>query len=129
MLFIDYSSAFNTIFPSKLVLKLRGLGLGNPMCSWLFNFLTDRPQVVRIGKTYLSKLVLRTGAPQGCCLSPLLYSRFTHDCVASCVNNSIIKFADDTTVIGLVSNNDESSYRREVENLALWYQENNLSQY
>jgi hypothetical protein len=29
MLFVDYSSAFNTIVPSKLVIKLEALGL-NP---------------------------------------------------------------------------------------------------
>lgn len=32
-------------------------------------------------------------------------------------NNRIIKFADDTAVAGLVSNNDESAYRMEVEQL------------
>lgn len=127
MLFIDYSSAFNTIVPSKLVLKLRGLGLGNSICDWLFDFLTGRPQTVRIGKALSSTIVLRTGAPQGCCLSPLLYSLFTHDCAARFDNNSIIKFADDTTVIGLISNNDEMAYRREVENLSLWCHDNNLS--
>ncbi|KAI3376975.1 hypothetical protein L3Q82_000212 [Scortum barcoo] len=50
MLFIDYSSAFNTIVPSKLV---------------------------------------TTRAPQGCVLSPLLYSLFTHDCVATHSSNTI----------------------------------------
>ena len=30
-------------------------------------------------------------------------------------------------MIGLVTYNDETAYRREVENLALWCQENNLS--
>ena len=29
VLFIDYSSAFNTIVPSKLITKLRTLGLNN----------------------------------------------------------------------------------------------------
>ena len=42
--------------------------------------------------------ILNTGAPKGCVLSPLLYSLFTHDCVATHASNSIIKFADDTTV-------------------------------
>ncbi|KAI3363873.1 hypothetical protein L3Q82_001467 [Scortum barcoo] len=32
MLFIDYSSAFNTIVPSKLVTKLRDLGLNSSAC-------------------------------------------------------------------------------------------------
>jgi hypothetical protein len=35
MLFIDYSSAFNTIVPSKLVTKLRTLGLNTSLCNWI----------------------------------------------------------------------------------------------
>ncbi len=38
-----------------------------------------------------------------------------------------MKFADDTTVIGLISNNDEGAYRDEVENLSIWCHSNNLS--
>jgi len=47
MLFIDYSSAFNTIVLSKLIVKLRDLGLNNALCDWILNFLTGRPQAVR----------------------------------------------------------------------------------
>ena len=42
-------------------------------------------------------------------------------------SNSIMKFADDTTVIGLITNNDETAYREEVRALRVWCQENNLS--
>lgn len=41
--------------------------------------------------------------------------------------NTIIKFADDTTVIGLISGDDESAYRDEVQKLEVWCSENNLS--
>ena len=34
MLFIDYSSAFNTIVPSKLITKLRSLELNTSLCNW-----------------------------------------------------------------------------------------------
>ncbi|CDQ56394.1 unnamed protein product [Oncorhynchus mykiss] len=47
MLFINYSSAFNTIVPSKLVIKLETLGLDPALCNWVLDFLTGRPQVVR----------------------------------------------------------------------------------
>ena len=63
------------------------------------DFLTGRPHMVRVGNNTSATLILNTGAPQGCVLSPLLYSLFTHDCVATHVSNSIIKFADDTTVV------------------------------
>jgi hypothetical protein len=52
--------------------------------------------------------------PQGCLLSPLLYSLFTYDCVPVHCSNTIAKFTDDTTVVGLISDNDESAYREEV---------------
>ena len=103
MLFIDHSSAFNTIVPSKLITKLRTLGLNTSFYNWILDFLTCRPQVVMVGKNTSAMLILNTGAPQRCMLSPLLHS--------------IIKFADDTTVVGLITNNDEKAYREEVRDL------------
>jgi hypothetical protein len=47
MLLIDYSSAFNTIVPSKLATKLRKLGLNISLCNWILDFLMDQLQVVR----------------------------------------------------------------------------------
>ena len=72
-------------------------------------------------------LILNTGAPQGCVLSPLMYSLFTHDCVAEHDSNTIIKFADDTTVVCLITDNDETDFREEVRELAVWCLDNNLS--
>ncbi len=59
-------------------------------------------------------------------LSPQLYCLYTLDCTSTHSSNHIIKFADDTTVIGLISGNDESAYRDEVRKLMLWCSENNL---
>ncbi|KAI3352598.1 hypothetical protein L3Q82_005533 [Scortum barcoo] len=40
-----YHSAFNTIVPSKLVTKLRDLGLNSALCDWILNFLTGMMDV------------------------------------------------------------------------------------
>lgn len=53
-------------------------------------------------------------------LSPLLYSLLTHN------SNSIIEFADDTTVVGVITNSDETAYSEEVRLLAEWCQDNIL---
>ncbi|KAK3521948.1 hypothetical protein QTP70_020049 [Hemibagrus guttatus] len=75
----------------------------------------------------------------------------TYDCAAMHSSNHIVKFADDTTVVGLISKNDdsayreellkftddttvigliqdgdESAYRQEIEQLAAWCSRNNL---
>ncbi len=114
---------FNTIVPATLVEKLQTLGLNRSLCSWILDFLTGRSQVVRMGNNTSSPLILNTGAPQGCVLSPLLYSLYTHDCTATHSSNVIVKFADDTTVIGLITDNDETAYREEVSTLTKWCQE------
>jgi hypothetical protein len=63
--FIDYSSAFNTIVPTKLITKIRTLGLNTSLCNWILDFLMGRPQVVRVGNNTSATLILNTGAPQG----------------------------------------------------------------
>ena len=65
MLFIDYRSAFNTIVPTKLITKLRTLGLNTSLCKWILDFLTGRPQVVRVGNNTSTTLTLNKGTPQG----------------------------------------------------------------
>ncbi len=127
LLFIDYSSAFNTIVPTKLADKLTDLGLNTSLCDWIQDFLTARPQVVKVGQFTSNSITLNIGAPQGCVLSPLLYSLYTHDCVSSHSSTSIVKFADDTVVLGLINNDDEAAYLDEVERLTSWCQDNCLS--
>jgi hypothetical protein len=83
--------------------------------------------VARVGNNISIPLILNTGALQGYVLSPLLYSLFTHDCVAMHASNSIIKFADDITVVGLITNNYKTTYREEVRARRVWCQENNLT--
>jgi hypothetical protein len=66
ILFIDYSSAFNTIVPSKL----RTLGLNISLCNWILDFLMGRPQVVRVGNNTSTELILNTGTPRVRAQSP-----------------------------------------------------------
>ncbi|KAK3561274.1 hypothetical protein QTP86_030688, partial [Hemibagrus guttatus] len=80
MLFLDFSSAFNTIIPQQLINKLRHLRLNSPLCNWVLDFLSERPQNVRVSGKHL---------------------RHTEHRVAT----------DDTTVVGLITNNNEANYR------------------
>lgn len=46
--------------------------------------------------------------------------RFVHGC------NNIIKFTDDTTVLGRITGGNESAYKDEVKHLVMWRDNNNL---
>ncbi len=129
------STLFNKLFSAFatglriyfLTVKFSDLGLNSSLCDWIQDFLTGRPQVVKMGQFTSNSINLNMGAPQGCVLSPLLYSLYTHDCVPSHSSTSIVKFADDTVVLGLINNNDEAAYLDEVERLPSWCQDNCLS--
>ena len=90
MLFIDYSLAFKTKVPSKLIAKDPAI---EHLSLQLDPGLPNRPpQAVRVGNITSATQTLNTGAPQGGVLSPLMYSLFTHDCVAAHNSNTIIMF-------------------------------------
>ena len=101
MLFIDYSSVFNTIVPSKLITTL---GLNTSLCNWILDFLTGLLQVVRGGNKNIRHADPQHGDHSGVRAQspPVLPVQFTHDCTARHDSNTIIKFADDTTVVEMV---------------------------
>ncbi len=122
-----FSSAFNTIMPDLLSDKLTQPSVPTSICQWLTSFLTDRQQLVRPGKLTSRTLTISTyGALRGCVLSPLLFSLYTNYCTSKDPSVKLLKFADDTTVIGLIEDGDQSAYRQAVKELAIWCSLNNL---
>lgn len=60
---------------------------------------------------------------QGCILSPPLVSLYASSCVSLHTSVKRLRFADDTTLVGLISNGDDSAYSRETEH---WCSSENL---
>ncbi len=90
------------------------------------SFLTEKQQLVRLGKFSSSTHTIITWSSQGCVLSPLLFSLYTNDCTSKDPSVKLLKFADDTTLICLIQDDDESAYRQEVKELAVGCSLNNL---
>jgi hypothetical protein len=63
ILFIDYSSVFKTIVPSKFITKLKILGPNTSICNWIPDFLTYRPLVLRAGNN--TSATLTHSGPSG----------------------------------------------------------------
>lgn len=60
-------------------------------------------------------------------LNPLPYTLMTNDGRGHYKKILILKFADDTAVVGLITLRDETAYRLEVEDLIWWCRDKNLN--
>jgi len=118
ILFVDFSSAFNTMRPSTLHKKLQQMGVDESLCAWINNYLRERPQRVRVGSTLSDTTVTNIGAPQGCVLSPVLFIIYTNDHRGREPHSFNNKYADDAALVGLITNKDESEYRASITEFA-----------
>lgn len=125
-LFVDFNSTFNIIIPGILHPELSQFSVPTPTCNWITSFFINKEQQVKLGEITSSNCTFSTSNPQECMLSPLLFSISINDCTSWDSSVKILKFADDTTVSGLIQDGDESAYRQEVERLALCCRHNNL---
>ena len=95
MTFLLRSTPFSHMLIQKL---LANNNFPNSILAWIWNYLTDQSQPVRITSSgsLSQRLQSNTGAPQGTVLAPFLFTFYTSDgrsCEPSCPR---IKFADDT---------------------------------
>ena len=73
----------------------------------------------------LSKMFFSTGSLQGCVLSSLLYILYTNDCRSAHENRHLVKCADDTVIVSLL-NNTENSHGPLVDYFVEWCERSHL---
>ncbi|XP_073674252.1 uncharacterized protein [Garra rufa] len=126
VMFFDFSSAFNTIQPTLLRGKMEEAGVDQHLAAWIINYLTDRPQFVRLRDCVSDVVVCSTGAPQGTVLSPFLFTLYTSDFKYNSFHCHLQKFSDDTAIVGCVSGENEQEYRGVISDFVCWCEENHL---
>ena len=89
--------------------------------------MTNRSQKVLTEQGLSSALATSVGTPQGCVISPLLFSIYAqHMPKPSSGNFHLIKYADDTVLIELLSRSDVSCMGNAAQDLAGWCHDNDL---
>ena len=96
------------------------------MILWIIDYLTSCSQFVVFQSLKSDTLYSNTAVPQGTVLAPLLFSLYTSDCRLSNESCSIVEFADDTVLIGLISDDDISKYVNEINKFATYCKTNFL---
>lgn len=126
IMFFDFSSAFNTIQQNILKDKLTEMGVDLSFISWITDYLTGRPQYVRLGNCVSGTLMSSTGAPQGTVLAPFLFTLYTADFKYTSESCHIQKYSDDTAIVACIRNGQESEYRDLIKAFSDWSNENHL---
>ena len=127
ILFMDFSSAFNTVDPHILCDRLLELEVNPTLILWIKYLLLDRPQHVVVNGFTSKNIVLNTEVPQGCVLSPILFSIYTNNFTCNNMDFSLLKYADDMALVAHVRDmNSLAAYHELVGKLIDWIEESSL---
>ena len=89
--------------PALLGDKLTAMLVDPPLMSQIVDYLTGRPQYVRLQHCVSDAVVSNTGAPQETVLSPFLFTLHTTDFSYQTRSCHLQKFSDDSAIAGCIS--------------------------
>ena len=94
----DLSKAFDCIPHDLIIAKLSAYNFSDEALSYIYSYLTNRRQCVRINNTHSQLETIISGVPQGSILGPILFNLSINDLFFFVVLASLYNFADDNTL-------------------------------
>ena len=101
--FCDISKAFDCVWHTGLLYKLRAAGVTGNVLQWFKNYLSDRQQRVVLPGISSAWNFIKAGVPPGSILGPLLFLVYINDIVTD-IGSNIRLFVDDTSLYTVVDN-------------------------
>ena len=118
--YLDYRKAFDSVPYERLLIKLEGHGMKNPILGWIRNFLIGRSQRVMIDSDKFEWAPVASGILQGHVLRPVLFIIYVND-LPDLIHSSIQMFADDTKVFNKITcSSDHEELQRDIDSLVEW---------
>nr|KAG5696843.1 hypothetical protein BaRGS_030967 [Batillaria attramentaria] len=97
--FVDLTKAFDKVWKEALLLKLLQKNVCGTMYWWIHSYLFQRSARVKLDGQTSTRVKIREGVPQGCCISPTLFIVFIDD-ITDQLSNHISRalHADDLAI-------------------------------
>jgi retron-type reverse transcriptase len=93
----DLEKAFDKVWHQGLIYKLHSIKTPNMIFKWIVNFLTRRSFYVHYNDCISQQHNIKAGVPQGCIISPILFSIYISD-ISKKLTKSHGLFADDISL-------------------------------
>ena len=122
VIFLDLKKAFDTIAHSKLLGKIKALGLDETTLQWFNSYLRKRSQCVTLNGITSDVLPLTYGVPQGSILGPILFTIYINE-IADILSCNVILYADDTVIL----HEDVSILQENLNTIVKWCNANQLT--
>ena len=127
-LLTDLSKAFDCLPHDLLIAKLHAYGIEEVSLNFIFSYLKNRKQRVRINNTYSKWMDILFGVPQGSILGPLLFNIFLCDLFLFVQDIHVASYADDNTPLstGPKVQNVLAELENVAEILLKWFKDNQM---
>ena len=136
--FFDIQKAYDQVWHSRLLYKLKSIGLSGYVYNYMKWFLYNRIIETRVGNTYSSPRCVDMGIPQGSVIAPILFNILTMDLpTVISKNTSLVQYADDICIwmkTTLKKNTNKRSinfikkqFQKDLDNINLFMTTNGLA--
>ena len=126
--FMDLSKFFDCVPHDLLTAKLAAYSVDENLPMYIYSYLSNRKQCVRISNVHSRFQNVISGVPQGSIVGPTLFNCFFNDFFYFIDKASVHNFADDNSLSGFESNikNLKSILESESKTAIPWFQSNKM---